>query len=180
MQGEENQMTKSELLELLERMYDLRNSYSDEQISQAQYEYYTKRLRNANFDNEKETIRDIVYELDISLPIVARKIAYPFHFASNTLDWMSNQIVNGYYYCEGCKMWHPYRHDNPSLELTIDHEPALSVRFNSGEYKLSRQDRERSYNDTNHLQLICRSANSSKGGVPYDTKFINEVFIREL
>jgi hypothetical protein len=173
-------MTEQDLRELLERMYNI-SVYSDEHISKEQYEYYIAILDTAkNKSCVKEVIREIIFELDITLPGIGRKIAYPFSFNTEVIAWMRSQIKDGEYYCVACGCWHKYQHDDVSRALSIDHEPSLSKRFNDGEYKLSREERYASYNDISRLQIMCQSQNSSKGGVAYDKDKLMKVFLREL
>lgn len=173
-------MTEQDLRELLERMYNI-SVYSDEHISKEQYEHYIAILDTAKKKGYvKEAIREIIFELDITLPGVGRKIAYPFSFSTEVIAWMRSQIKDGEYYCVACRCWHKYQHDDISKALSIDHEPALSKRFNDGEYKLSREERRTSYNDINRLQIMCQSQNSSKGGDLYDREKLMKVFINEL
>lgn len=53
-------------------------------------------------------------------------------------------------------------------DLTLDHTPAVSSYFNSVGWGKSRDERDRWYTDTTHLQVLCRSCNSMKGGEPFD------------
>lgn len=173
-------MTEKDLRELLERLYNI-SVYSDEHISKEQYEHYIGVLDAAKKEGcVKDAIREIIFELDITLPTVARKVAYPFSFNAVVMAWMSSQIKDGEYYCVACRCWHKYQHDDASKALSIDHEPSLSKRFNDGEYKLSREERYASYNDINRLQIMCQSQNSSKGGEQYNKEKLMEVFINEL
>lgn len=173
-------MTEKELRDLLERMYRV-SKYSDEHISKEQYEYYTGLLDVAEKEgNVKDVIQEIIYELDIALPGVGRRIAYPFSFNSEVMNWMREQIKDGKYYCVACKTWHEYQDEDPSKVLSIDHEPPLSARFNAGEYKLSKEERRASYNDINRLQIMCQGANSAKGGPLYNKELLMQVFLREL
>lgn len=172
-------MTEQDLRELLEHMYNI-SVYSDEHISKEQYEYYINRLDAAEKNHVEDTIKDIIFELDIFFPGIGRKIAYPFSFNTEVIEWMRSQIKDGEYYCVACGCWHKYQHDDVSKALSIDHEPSLSKRFNDGEYKLSREERYASYNDISRLQIMCQSQNSSKGGVAYDKDKLMKVFLREL
>ena len=173
-------MTEQDLRELLERMYNI-SVYSDEHISKEQYEYYIAILDTAkNKSCVKEVIREIIFELDITLPGIGRKIAYPFSFNTEVIEWMRSQIKDGEYYCVACGCWHKYQHDDVSKALSIDHEPSLSKRFNDGEYKLSREERYASYNDIGRLQIMCQSQNSRKGGERYKENKLMEVFLSEL
>lgn len=173
-------MTKEELLELLEAMYGLSGTYSDEQISEDEYLHYKQELEHSAPENVKELIQDIVYRLDIRKPIVARQIAYPFRYNSYVQDWVEDQIQENAYYCSACQQLHSCDEQDMGLRMTIDHQPALSVRFNQGEWKLSKEERYRSYNDTNRMQLMCQSKNSRKGGEQYNQEYIRRVFIQEL
>lgn len=177
---EDVEVTKEELRDILNRMYDLRGSYSDEQISKEQYDYYIEMLDQATKSELKETITRIVFELDIEKETVARKIAYPFSFNQKVIDWMNSQIVDGEYMCAKCGVMHKYGTDNADTILHIDHEPALSTRFNCGEYKLDRNGRRESFNDINRLQLMCARENIKKGGERYNPRYVEEVFLREL
>lgn len=173
-------MTEQDLRELLKHMYNL-SVYSDEHISEAQYEHYIGVLDTAKKEGcVKAAIKEIIFDLDITLPVVARKIAYPFSFNAVVTAWMRSHIKDGEYYCVACGCWHKYQHDDVSRALSIDHEPSLSKRFNDGEYKLSREERYAFYNDISRLQIMCQSQNSSKGGEPYDKEKLMEVFLREL
>lgn len=173
-------MTEQDLRELLEHMYNV-SVYSDEHISEAQYEHYIDILDAAKKKGDvKDAIKKIIFELDITLPSVGRKIAYPFSFTTEVIEWMRSQIKDGQYYCVACRCWHKYQHDDVSKGLSIDHEPPLSKRFNEGEWQLSRKERCASYNDINRLQLMCQSKNSSKGGELYDREKLMKVFINEL
>lgn len=169
-------MTEQDLRELLKYMYNL-SVYSDEHISEAQYKHYVSILDTAKKEGcVKTTIKKIIFELNITLPVVARKIAYPFSFNAVVTGWKCSQIKDGKYYCVACECCNKYPHDDASTALSIDHEPSLSKRFNDGEYKLSREERCASYNDINRLQIMCQSQNSCKGGEPYDTEKLMEVF----
>lgn len=176
-------MTEKELRMLLEHMYSITTNI-DELISKEQYEYYINRLDTAEQDHIKDTIKEIIFELDIFFPGLGRKIAYPFSFNREVMNWMREQIVEidgkQQYYCVACKCYHDYQHNNVSMALSIDHEPPLSKRFNDGEWKLSREKRRVSYNDTGRLQIMCQSKNSSKGGERYEEDKLMKVFINEL
>lgn len=176
-------MTEQDLRKLLEHMYNI-SLYSDEHISKEQYEYYINRLDAAEKNHVEDTIKDIIFELDIFFPGLGRKIAYPFSFNMEVMKWMRKQIVEidgkQQYYCVACKCYHDYQHNNVSMALSIDHEPSLSKRFNDGEYKLSRKERCASYNDINRLQIMCQSQNSRKGGERYKENKLMEVFLSEL
>ncbi len=169
-------MTKEQLLDLLAELATA-SIYDDNRISQAQYEGYVSQLETASKENLPETIRCIVYELLLEIPDTARRIAYPFSYSSDVIRWRDGQIKDGQYLCYACKKWHPVCSETAhNLDLTIDHDPPLSERFNSSEFAVSREKRRDSYNDTSKMHLMCRSKNSEKGGKTYNMEKIWKVF----
>ena len=177
---EELQIT---LLKLRDSSY-----YSDDHISQDQYNYYSSFLTEANAmgaEAARNAIIQTVFELDINRPTIARRIAYPFQYQTHVLDWRNNQIKkddqgNQVYFCSACGCNHNMQHTDSSLDLTIDHCPPLSKLFNEGDWKNDREIRKVTYNTTGKMRLMCRAENSSIGGERYDPDLIEKVFYREL
>ena len=114
--------------------------------------------------NDQE-VQELIYSYNIKLSNKnARNIAYPCsQYRQYVIDWKNQQRKASGYICDICKK--VINNDN---DVTIDHNPPLSVRFNKEEYLMTREQREDSYNDTSRMRILCRSCNSRIGGANYD------------
>lgn len=181
-------MTLQNLKKLLDNLYNL-PTYSEDRISEEQYNFYNKRLGDAEAKGPiavEQAIKTIVCELYITQPTSARRIAYPFDYDEKVIEWKEKQFRKGTdgkleYPCSGCSgKYHPVEYSDSRLELTIDHNPPLSVLFNNGDWQNDIETRRETYNNTNNMRLMCRSKNSSIGGERYKPELIAEVYLREL
>lgn len=161
-------MRKEKLMELLKTLNSLPANH-DERLSNDQYNVYMEQLRNNFYGSEEETVSNIIMQLDLTMPVTARSLLYPSSYDSNVGAWIKEQLYlneknQKCYYCAACQVGHIY----DSFDCTVDHDPPLSVRFNTEEYDYTFEERKKSYNDTTRMRLMCRSQNSSMGGVRYD------------
>ena len=107
-------------------------------------------------------------QYDPSYSLSTRSMLYHSSFDSGVKKTVcmlfSKKDPQGYImvYCTSCRKLFSFS------DITLDHEPSLSERFNEEEYKWSRAQRKKSFNDTRCLKPMCRSCNSRKGGEDYD------------
>lgn len=161
-------MTKEKLFEILQTLNSL-PSLHEERLSDEAYEIYKAQLKQNYYGSEAETVSNIIMQLDLTMPVTARSLLYPSSYDSDVGAWISKQLYfnnknKECYFCAACQKEHVY----DSFDCTVDHDPPLSVRFNREEYTYTYEERKKSYNDTTRMRLMCRSQNSSLGGIRYD------------
>lgn len=176
-------MDEKRLKQLLQEMLTTKNP--DYQISSEQYEYYMAELNNMKHGNEQEVIREILYELDFTeYEFMARRTVYDFRFNRENRDKVleARNSPTGWW-CAGCEKTHAFQ-EVKDEDITLDHEPPLAERFNAGDWKKDKDQREKSFNE--NVQLMCRSANSKKGSknksgkkVTYDKEKLFKFWFRE-
>ncbi len=167
--------TSENVLEILWTLHYELGIYNENYIDYKCYKIYCDRIAAGGDEEAKE----IWYQLNLPLMQKNRSIAYPFRYSDDVIAWKEEQIVNGIYKCAVCGFEHNEK-DGAKYEATIDHIPALSERFNDEEWKWSREERRESYNRISQMRIVCKSKNSSLGGVKYNDMLIDEVYCRDF
>jgi 5-methylcytosine-specific restriction endonuclease McrA len=158
-------MTKREVMAVIEYLHS--NEYLDGYIDDGCYKYILKVFEGiGDYEELNEDCRRVLFEFDILCSEQnGRRIAYPFNYDASVLKWKKDSFKESNI-CPICGEEMNNIQADP-LEATIDHEPPLSKRFNDGEWEKSKAYRRESYNNTELMQVICRSCNSRKGGENY-------------